>query len=198
MTYTPSKPKPKEQRLVCTGMNWQQFKSIQQGFTDYRGIRLFYYKGEVEILAVSPEHETVRETLAVLLGIYFAEKQIECVPTGAFTQEKEGEASAQADISYFIGRRPVQGENLIPDLSIEVVITSGGVNKLNRYSVLGVPEVWFWEDGLFSLYHLRESGYEKIEQSELLADLNIEFLSRCVMMDSFIDAISEFRMSLAQ
>jgi hypothetical protein len=46
-----------------------------------------------------------------------------------------------------------------------------------------VPEVWFWEDGLFSLYHLRDGGYERIYQSELpyLKDLDIELLPQCVL-----------------
>lgn len=196
MTYIPSKPKPQDQQLICARMSWQQFKLIQEAFADSPGIRLFYSKGEVQILALSPEHEIVRETIALLLGLYFLEKGIEFVPTGAFTQEKEGEVSAQADSSYFLGRRPGEGENKTPDLSIEIVITSGGVNKLNRYRLLRVPEVWFWEDGLFRLYHLRESDYEPIDRSELLPELDIELLSRCVMMTSVVEALREFRKSL--
>ena len=48
--------KPKYQRLIHSGMDWQQFKLIEQGFSDSPGIRLFYFKGEVEILAVSHCH----------------------------------------------------------------------------------------------------------------------------------------------
>ena len=53
------------------------------------------------------------------------------------------------------------------------MLTSGDESKLERYRALGVPEVWFWEDGLFTLYHLRDNGYERIYRSELptLADL---------------------------
>ncbi|MEG4506483.1 Uma2 family endonuclease [Microcoleus sp. F6_B4] len=36
----------------------------------------------------------------------------------------------------------------IPDLAIEVVFTSGGIDKLQLYKRLGIPEVWFWEDGV--------------------------------------------------
>ncbi|WP_333104085.1 MULTISPECIES: hypothetical protein [unclassified Microcoleus] len=45
--------KPKDQRLIHSWIDWQQFKLIEQGFSDSPGIRLFYFKGEVEILAVS-------------------------------------------------------------------------------------------------------------------------------------------------
>jgi Uma2 family endonuclease len=36
-----------------------------------------------------------------------------------------------------------------PDLAIEVIWTSGGIDKLNVYRKLGVPEVWCWEEGAF-------------------------------------------------
>jgi len=88
MTYTVDKPK--DQRLIHSGISWQNFKSIQAGFADSPGIRLFYYRGEVELLAVSQDHEVFSSVIALLLGTYFVEKQIEFTPTGSFTQEKEG------------------------------------------------------------------------------------------------------------
>ena len=156
-------------------MTWQQFELLQESFASSPGIRLFYYRGEVEILSVSQDHESISRTIGLLLGTYFVEKEIEFNPLGSFTQEKEGEASAQADESYLIGR----SVGATPDLSIEVVLTSGGPSKLDRYQALGVPEVWFWEDGVFELYHLRESGYERIERSEVLPDLSNYSLGVC-------------------
>lgn len=99
----------------------------------------------------------------------------------------------QADESYFIGE-----PGITPDLSIEVVFTSGSLNKLRRYQELGVPEVWFWEDGLFTLHHLRSDGYERINKSELLPDLDIDLLTRCVLMTSRVEAIREFRRALTK
>jgi Uma2 family endonuclease len=95
------------------------------------------------------------------------------------TQEKEGVVSAQADESYCIG-----SVKSIPDLSVEVVFTSGGSSKLERYKALGVPEVWFWEDGSLKLYHLRDSSYEPIDRSQLpgLNDLDLDLLRRCILM----------------
>ncbi|NEO19780.1 MULTISPECIES: Uma2 family endonuclease [unclassified Moorena] len=192
MTYVVDKQN--DQRLVHSGVSWDNFKSIQAGFVNSPGIRLFYYRGEVEILAVSQDHEVFSGVIALLLGTYFVEKQIEFTPTGSFTQEKEGEASAQADQSYIIGR----SSGVIADLSIEVVFTSGNQSKLNRYQALGVSEVWFWEDGVFALYHLRSDGYEKISQSEVLPDLDIDLLYRCLMMASKVEAMRHFRQAISE
>jgi len=59
-----------------------------------------------------------------------------------------------------------------------------------------VPEVWFWEDGLFSLYCLRSDGYEQVSKSELLPELDIDLLTRCVLMTSRLEAVREFRQGL--
>ena len=183
------------QRFIHSGISWQQFKLIQQGFYDSPGIRLFYYRGEVEILAVSQDHEFFSRTISTLLSIYCAEKEIEFAPTGSFTQEEEGVVSVQADESYFIGRGRTADSP--PDLCIEVVFTSGNVKKLERYRVLGVSEVWFWEDGVLAVYRLGSEGYEKIFSSGVLPDLDLNLLSRCLLMASSVEAIREFRRGMS-
>lgn len=186
---------PLEQRFIHFGISWEQFKLIQEGFSDSPGIKLFYYKGEVEILAVSPEHEFFSRTICTLLAIYCAENEIEFAPTGSFTQEKERVVSAQADESFFIGKRITL--KYPPDLCIEVIFTSGTVKKLQRYRVLGVPEVWFWEDGVLAMYRLGAEGYEKIASSVVLPDLDINLLCRCLLMASSVEAMREFRRGIS-
>ncbi|HEY9727078.1 MAG TPA: Uma2 family endonuclease [Chroococcales cyanobacterium] len=181
-----------DQRIIQPGRTWQQFKLIQEGFANSPGIKLFYYNGTIEILMPGREHEMFSAVIALLLGIFFVEKEIEFEPTGSMDQEKEGEAFIQADQSYCIG-----ASKPIPDLSIEVIFTSGGINKLARYKALSVPEVWFWEDGVFSLYRLRAEGYQRIDHSEIpeLTELDFNLLTRCVLMaqTSRLEAAKAFR-----
>jgi Uma2 family endonuclease len=185
--------KPTEQRLTHSGMSWHQFKLLQESFADSPGIRLFYYQGDLEILSTSPEHEIVKGNIGFLIEDFMLSSDINFVGTGSYSVEKEGLASAQPDESYcMVEKKPV------PDLAVEVVITSGGVDKLKRYQPLGVPEVWFWEDGLFSLYCLQSDGYEKVSKSELLPELDIDLLTRCVLMTSRLEAVREFRRGISQ
>ncbi|HEY9606697.1 MAG TPA: hypothetical protein V6C85_34125 [Allocoleopsis sp.] len=62
---------------------------------------------------------------------------------------------------------------------------------------MGVPEVWFWEDGLLKLYHLQDGNYELIDRSQLpgLNDLDLDLLRRCILMAETDagDAIRAFR-----
>lgn len=184
---------PKVQRFVHSGMSWQQFKLLQESFADSPGIRLAYYKGEVEILTVSPDHESISRMITGLLILYFLENEIEFNPLGSCTQEKPENVSAQADESFAIGSSTAT----TPNLSIEVVFTSGGERKLTRYKALGVPEVWFWEDGVLKMYQLQESGYERITRSHVLPNLDINLLSRCLIMASKVEATREFRRGIS-
>ena len=167
-----------DQRIVHQG-TWEQFKLIQKGFDGSPGVRLFYYDGAIEILMPGQDHETFSRIICYLVTTFLVEQGIFFQQTGAMTQEKEGVVSAQADESFCIG-----SVKSIPDLSIEVIFTSGSTRKLERYKALGVSEVWFWQDGSLKLYHLRDSSYEPIDRSELpgLHDLNLDLLKRCILI----------------
>jgi Uma2 family endonuclease len=171
--------KATDQRIIQSARTWNQFKLIQKGFEGSPGVRLAYHDGTIEILMPGREHEVFSHIIGYLLTTFLLEQGIKFEPTGSMTQEAEEVASAQADRSYCIG-----GSKPIPDLSIEIVFTSGGIGKLPRYQALGVPEVWFWEDGTLKLHHLRNNGYEQIDRSELegLQQLDINLLRRCILM----------------
>jgi Uma2 family endonuclease len=166
-------------RLISIQGGWEQFKLIQQGCEVSPGIRLFYFDGEIELLMPGRLHEKFSHGIGVLLTLFLAHQGILFVGVGSADQEKEGVASAQPDQSYCIGE-----EKAVPDLSVEVIFTSGSVGKLKRYQAIGVPEVWLWEDGRLDLYHLRDDGYERIEQSELagLMTLDLTVFNHHVLM----------------
>lgn len=185
------------QRIIQSGRTWHQFKLIQEGFADSPGVRLFYHNGTIEIFMPGRDHEIFKTLIGYLIETFLFEKGVFFEATGSMTQEIEEVVSAQADESYCIGE-----SKPIPDLSIEVVFTSGNQKKLDRYQALGVPEVWFWEDGLFSLYHLRCDHYDRIQRSEIpeLSDLDIDLLTRCVLMGqtSNAEAVRTFRQAISQ
>lgn len=81
---------------------------------------------------------------------------------------------------------------------LEVVVTSGGVDKLEGYRRLGISEVWFWEDGVLNLYHLTadNSGYEQVENSVLLPQLPLDIFCRYVTYHDQFDAVDQFLKSL--
>ncbi|MEG4075549.1 Uma2 family endonuclease [Microcoleus sp. Pol14C2] len=176
-----------EQRFTWRGLIWHQFKAIQAGFEDVANVRLFYCEGVLEIVGISKPHEAIRCLIAALLSNFFQVKRIQFFPSGSYSQIVEGKLEYQADLSYCFGT-----DKDVPDLCIEVVITSGSPIKLQKYRLMGVPEVWFWEDGTLELYHLREEGYDRITSSEVLPELDLSLLKRCILFASPLDALEEF------
>lgn len=179
----------KEQRFILPSRHtWQQFKKLQALMEEVPGVQISYLDGCVEFMTVGEEHETIKTILGFLLELYFCEMAMNFIPVGSATREAETKgASFEPDESYYLGEKK---EN--PDLAIEVVITSGGIDKLERYKRFKITEVWFWEDNQLSLYRLGEDNYESISRSALLPELDIQLLVRCVLMPSILEARTEF------
>jgi Uma2 family endonuclease len=68
-----------------------------------------------------------------------------------------------------------------PDIAIEVIWTSGGIDKLEVYRKLRVHEIWFWEEGRIHVHVLRGTHYETAPASEALAGIDL------VQLVSFLD-----------
>lgn len=188
----------KEEPLLFEGMTWREFKAIEQ-LLDRPGYRLSFLDGLLEIRRMPGEpHETVKKRIAALVELFLLMAGFDFTPTGSMTLESEvGVVKREADESYKLTPNSVR-----PDLAIEVVVTSGGIDKLAAYQRLCIPEVWFWEDGVLAIYGLLEEGdamrYERIPQSKMLAGLDVELLSRCILMSNHVEAIKVFRQSLSE
>jgi Uma2 family endonuclease len=93
------------------------------------------------------------------------------------------ERGAEADECYRVGRL-ASGDEDRPDLAVEVIWTSGGINQLDVYRKLGVSEVWFYERGWLQFFKLRtdagEERYEEIPTSELLPQLPRALFLACM------------------
>ena len=183
----PSTSPAAEQRFTWGGLTWHQFKAIQTGFEDVPNVRLFYCDGVLEIVGTGRLHEAIRCLMGLLMGQYFLQRRIVFFPSGTYSQIVEEQVEYQADLSYCFGNIKD-----VPDLCIEIVITSDSPIKLQKYRLMGVPEVWFWEDGTLELYHLREEGYDRIASSEILPELDLSLLKRCILFASPLDALEEF------
>jgi Uma2 family endonuclease len=175
----PPDPNWREDQLLLLQGSWEKFELIQQGCEDNKGLRLSYFDGTIELLMPGLLHEIFSHAIGTLLTIFLAHQGLLFFAMGQTDQKKKPIAAAQPDQSYSIGTL-----KKIPDLAIEVVFTSGGINKLAKYQAIGVSEVWFWEDGTLALYRLRGKVYERIEQSELegLKDLDLAALKQHIMM----------------
>ena len=177
-----------EQRLILSGVSWQQYETLRLTLDDFPGLRMTYLEGTLEIMTPSPEHEMSKTVIARLIERYADEMEINLNGLGSTTFRKEAKARGlEPDECYCVGE-----VKEIPDIAIEVTISSGGIDKLAVYQGLGVPEVWFWQGGNFSLYRLREQGYEVIAKSEFIPELELSLLARYVRPSDQTQAVKDF------
>lgn len=175
--------------ILISDLTWREFKAVEQ-LIDRPGVRLSFLDGVLEIRKMpGKKHETIKERIGALLEIYLEFLGLDFTPTGSMTLESESEkVKREADKSYELG---VNRKH--PDLVIEVVVTSGGIDKLEAYKRLNIAEVWFWVNDELLLYSLRNQEYERVSKSQLLPNLDVALLMRCIQIENHAQALREFR-----
>jgi Uma2 family endonuclease len=184
-------PPPRSARVIHH-LTWEQLEELDRSLDDFPGVKLLYLDGIAEIMPIGEAYEDFKTIIRRLLEAYLESADIRFYARGGPTLgSKEFKTRNEPDESYNLhSRKPY------PDLVIEVTVTSGGVDKLEGYRRMGVPEVWFWEDGTLEIYCLRNKGYEKQQHSELLANLPIDVFCRYITHYDQYDAVREFRQAI--
>ncbi len=186
-------PKP-EEKITLYGVSWNQYDTLVSMFLDqFPNLRMTFLEGTLEIMGTSSEHERLKTIIARLLEMYAVEKRISLNGYGNTTFRKEAkQRGLEPDECYCFAE--LQD---VPDIAIEIALTSGGVDKLAVYQGLGVTEVWFWQNNQFVLYRLQEGIYHKIANSEFLPDLDLALLAQFVSYENQTEAVIAYRDALS-
>jgi Uma2 family endonuclease len=181
--------KDPEEKFITSGVSWEVYESLLQSLGNSSGYRVAYFLKTLEIMSPSRNHEIDKENIGRLLEIYLEENRIRFWGLGSTTlRNQDKQAGKEPDKCYCIGT-----DKEIPDLAIEVIYTSGGLNTLEIYQRLGVAEVWFWEDRQFTIYCLQNNNYQQQLQSKLLPNLDLTLLAQYVTINDPLDAMIQWR-----
>jgi Uma2 family endonuclease len=186
---TPMTPPPEQWFRLPGQHSWAQFRVLDALLTaEYAGVRLFYLDGITELMSISPQHELIKSILDALLVFFFCQNQINAIPMGSATLQSERQSvSAEPDLSYRL-----DGELGVPQLVVEVALSSGGIEKLARYRRLEITEVWFWQDDRLWLYGWDGEDYRELSESILLAGIRVDLLEVGVRSGNLLRAIQGF------
>jgi Uma2 family endonuclease len=186
-----------DQRIVIYGMSFARYVALRELLED-RGLRVSFLEGALEIVSPSHEHERRKKTIARLLELYALERGVELYPYGSATYRLEGkERGIEPDECYFVGGDLDPVARPFPDLAIEVVVSSGGLDKLDIYDGLGVREVWVFSSTDHAVF-VREpqGGYRRSRESALLPDLDVDRVAELAAGPDHAAAVHAFRASL--
>ncbi|MBI2895653.1 MAG: Uma2 family endonuclease [Deltaproteobacteria bacterium] len=191
----PRDDRPSDDRIVrLYPATWADYQRLLEIRGDRSAPRLTYLEGEIEIMSPSRRHESIKSKIGHLVEVYCLENGIEFNAYGSWTLEKkEEERGAEPDECYVFGD---VSEPERPDLAIEVVWTSGRIDKLKVYRALGVREVWYWRQGRIQPFVLRGSSYRPVARSKALPGLDLEQLASFLDRPTASRAIRDYRAAL--
>ena len=176
-----------------SGVSWGDYKRLLVMRGDHSAPRIAYLHGEVEIMSPSRTHEAVKSMIGCLIETYCLERDIAFSTVGSWTlKSKPKSRGAEPDESYIFGNPEAKRSHL----AIEVVWTSGRIDKLAIYRKLGVAEVWYWRKGRIEPYCLRGERYVPVTASEVLPGLDLDLLSGFLDRPTTSEAMRGFRDAL--
>ena len=171
-----SRPSRRDQIVVLRNIPWEQYDGLCEARKDSAGPRMAYLDGTLEIMSPARKHEYEKKLLSRLVETYGEEAGLSLNGFGSETiRQKAKAAGVEPDEWYCVG--PAKK---LPDFAIEVIHTSGDLDKLEIYRRLKVAEVWFWQKGRFWVYRLASRRYTLRERSEVLPGLDLDELTRII------------------
>lgn len=185
-----------DQRVYLHEVPWDAYEALLETRGATSVPRITYLEGTVELMAPSRYHELDKKRLARLIETWADERGVILEGYGSWTvKRRDEERGAEADESYVVGAHDRDAIEA-PHIAVEVVWTSGGIDKLEVWRKLGVREVWIWQDGALSFHVLRGDRYEKNARSELLPELDPSLLVEPMSAPSQHEAVARLRDAL--
>jgi Uma2 family endonuclease len=185
---------PADDIIVLENVTWADYQRLLEIRGERPVPRLTYLKGVLELMTPSRPHESIKSMIGRLVEAWCVERGVDITPYGSWTLEsKEADRGAEPDECYVLGS-VVDPQRC--DLAIEVVWSTGGVDKLEVYRKLGVREVWFWKAGAIEVFALRDRHYVRVDTSDVLPGIDLATLVRFIDVKPMTRAVAEFRAAL--
>jgi len=170
---------PAERRFVLHDVPWWLYVTLRDAGGDDDRTKMTYLEGTLELMSPSSLHEDLKKVLARLVEAWSLETDTDLRGFGGTTFRKEAKRRGlEPDECYTLG--PLSSDG-VPDIALEVVVSSALVDKLEVYAGLGVAEVWVYEGGALVVNRLVGSGYEAHQTSAALPTLDLGLLARFVV-----------------
>jgi len=166
----------KDKLFICSHTSWDEYEAILQQKANSSAYRISFLNGVLKIMSPSRNHEIIKDFIYLLIVAYCDATELDYYPLGSTTlKQKDKSVGKEPDTSFCFNNL-----KQIPDLAVEVVFSSGSVEDLDKYQKLGVKEVWFWINNQLEIYVLVDDRYQKQNNSNSLADLDVKLLDKYI------------------
>jgi len=165
---------PPERLVILDGVTWETYERLLWEQGENCGKRFTYDEGVLEIMVLSTRHEEPNRTLALLVEVLAEETDIDLRRLGSTTFKREDlQKGFEPDSCFYIQhadaiRDRVEIDLAVdppPDLSIEIDITSGSLDRFPIFAAVGIPEVWHFDGKRVAIFRLESGGYVEATNS---------------------------------
>jgi Uma2 family endonuclease len=185
-----------ERRFILEDVPWWAYVALRDALED-TGTRMTYLEGRLELMSPSEMHEEETKLISRLLEAYADAMDLDLRGFRSTTYRHEAaRRGLEPDECYALGAK---AKDAVPQIAIEVVVSSPLLDKLDVYAGLGVPEVWIWRNSRrsFEVYVLAAGKYERRETSALLPKLDLALMASFVRPgESHVALVKTFRAAL--
>jgi Uma2 family endonuclease len=177
--------------LRLEDISWNEYEQLLDQLAEWRGMRVSYDRGRVEIMSPSFQHEKFIAFISGVGRILAEEMDLTVEAAGATTYKQESLLKgSEGDESFYvqnaiaiIGKRQIDLDiDPPPDIVVEVDITNESLSKFPIYAAFLVPEIWRYDGKQARIYHLVNETYVERDASlsfpVLTAQAMSEFLEQ--------------------
>ncbi len=171
--------------ILLNDISWQEYEMFLEDFEEKAGWRLAYDTGKLEIMPPTYEHEYFSLSFHDIVRAYCDVFEINLISAGSTTFRRVFlNKGVEPDECFYIqsaekviGKKFKSNEYLMPDVAVEVDISTDSLDKFPIYAALQVPEVWVFDGEKVTFYQLEGEKYNQISNSIALSLLSSETLS---------------------
>lgn len=183
-----------DQRIVLYGKTWADYEAQLALRGEGGRPKLAFLDGALELMTTSRKHGATTWRVGQVLTQYCMETEIEISGMAEWTlKDQSKDAGGESDVCFTFSDHD---RERIPDLVIEVIVSHGGIDKLEIYRRLGVREVWFWEDDEIAVYTLERGTYARRERSTFVPDLDLALVCRLANVTPGNEMLRQLRIAL--
>lgn len=171
--------------ILLNDISWNEYEMFLKDFEERAGWRLAYNGGKLEIMPPTLEHDYYSFTFHNFVLAYCEEFDLNLEGAGSTTFRRQFlEKGVEPDECFYIqsaekiiGKKFTPKDYPMPDIAVEIDITTESLDKFPIYAALQVPEVWIYDGDTVSFYQLETENYQQISHSRALPLLAAEKLT---------------------
>lgn len=178
---------PGNSTLILRDVSWDEYEALLAAAGEAPGFRISYDDGTLQIMTLSPKHESYSRLLERLVDRLSARLGIEIVSFGSSTMKRKGpKKGTEPDACFYVQSAPAIGPRIDldfdrdppPDIAVEIDVQHDSLGKLPLYAAFGVPEIWRYDGAAVTMYRLEGNQYVVAPASLALPVLDAQTLTR--------------------